>query len=119
MEEAPLLDIKNIRMYFPVTKGVFKRKVADLRAVDGISFQIKKGKTLGIVGESGCGKSTTGRCILQLYRNMKGKVTFDGVDLTELSERELRKKQRDILFLYGFRNILVLFKNMIFEQVDC
>jgi oligopeptide transport system ATP-binding protein len=96
MEEAPLLDVENIRMYFPVTKGVFKRKVADLRAVDGVSFQIKRGKTLGLVGESGCGKSTTGRCILRLYRNMKGKVTFDGVDLTKLSESELRNKRRDM-----------------------
>jgi oligopeptide transport system ATP-binding protein len=96
MEEAPLLDVKNIRMYFPVTKGVFKRKVADLRAVDGVSFHIKKGETLGLVGESGCGKSTTGRCILRLYRNMKGKVTFDGVELSELSERELRNKRRDM-----------------------
>ncbi|MDR0718465.1 MAG: ATP-binding cassette domain-containing protein [Treponema sp.] len=96
MEEVPLLDVEDIRVYFPVTKGVFKRKVADLRAVDGVSFQIKKGKTLGLVGESGCGKSTTGRCILRLYRNMKGKVTFDGVELTELSEKELRNKRRDM-----------------------
>jgi oligopeptide transport system ATP-binding protein len=96
MEGVPLLDVENIRMYFPVTKGVFKRKIADLRAVDGVSFQIKKGKTLGLVGESGCGKSTVGRCILHLYRNIKGKVTFDGIDLTELSERELRNKRRDM-----------------------
>ncbi|MDR1177234.1 MAG: ATP-binding cassette domain-containing protein [Spirochaetaceae bacterium] len=96
MEEVPLLDVENIRMYFPVTKGVFKRKTAELRAVDGVSFQIKKGKTLGLVGESGCGKSTTGRCILRLYRNMKGKVSFDGIELTELSESELRNKRRDM-----------------------
>jgi oligopeptide transport system ATP-binding protein len=96
MEEVPLLDVENIQMYFPVTKGVFKRKVADLRAVDGVSFQIKKGKTLGLVGESGCGKSTTGRCILRLYRSMKGKVTFDGIELTKLSENELRNKRRDM-----------------------
>ena len=64
-----LLEVKNLKMYFPVTSGVlFQRKVADVKAVDDVSFFIRKGETLGLVGESGCGKTTTGRCILQLYK---------------------------------------------------
>ena len=62
------IEIENLVMHFPVLAGVMRKKVADVRAVDGISFYIKKGETLGLVGESGCGKTTTGRCILQLYQ---------------------------------------------------
>ena len=80
-----LVDVQDLKMYFPVTAGlIFQRKVADVKAVDGVTFQIKRGETLGLVGESGCGKSTTGRAILQLYRPTAGRVLFDGVDLTKL-----------------------------------
>ena len=66
--DGPLVEVNDLKMHFPVTSGVvFQKKVADVKAVDGVSFQIKKGETLGLVGESGCGKTTTGRCILQLY----------------------------------------------------
>jgi peptide/nickel transport system ATP-binding protein len=63
--DATILEVKNLKMYFPVTKGILKRKVADLKAVDDVNFRIKKGETLGLVGESGCGKTTVGRCILR------------------------------------------------------
>ena len=77
-EDDHLIDIEQLKMYFPVTAGVLRRKVADVKAVDGISFYIKKGETLGLVGESGCGKTTTGRSILQLYKVTSGKVLFNG-----------------------------------------
>ncbi|MCJ7743911.1 MAG: ATP-binding cassette domain-containing protein, partial [Dehalococcoidales bacterium] len=76
-------------MFFPVLAGVMRRKVADVRAVDDISFYIKKGETLGLVGESGCGKTTTGRCILQLYQISGGEVYFEGQDLTKLKGESL------------------------------
>ena len=73
--ENTLLEVNDLKMYFPVTAGLLlKRKVADIKAVDGVSFEVKEGETLGLVGESGCGKSTTGRAILQLYRPTAGEV---------------------------------------------
>ena len=70
-----LVEVKNLKMYFPVTSGIiFQKKVADIKAVDDVTFQIKKGETLGLVGESGCGKTTTGRCLLQLYEPTEGEV---------------------------------------------
>ncbi len=80
-----LLDVRDLKMYFPVTEGiVFHKTVAEVKAVDGISFQIRKGETLGLVGESGCGKTTTGRCILQLERPTSGEIIFEGQSLTDL-----------------------------------
>ena len=90
-----LVDVKNLKMYFPVTSGiVFQRHVADIKAVDGVSFQVKRGETLGLVGESGCGKTTTGRCILQLYRPTEGQVFFEGIDLVLTKGRQLRAMPR-------------------------
>jgi oligopeptide transport system ATP-binding protein len=89
-----LIDIENLEMYFPIRSGVFRRKVGDLKAVDDISFYIKKGETLGLVGESGCGKTTTGKCILQLYKITGGKVSFDGADLSSLKRTELREMRK-------------------------
>ena len=78
-EKENLVEVTNLKMYFPVKKGiVFQRHVADIKAVDDVSFTIKKGETLGLVGESGCGKTTTGRCILQLNTPTSGSVNFDG-----------------------------------------
>src|SRR6266568_6678487 len=77
-----LVSVKDLKMYFPVTSGlIFQHKVADVKAVDGVTFDIKRGETLGLVGESGCGKSTTGRTILQLYKPTAGSVIFEGTDL--------------------------------------
>ncbi len=89
-QAEPLLRVRDLKMYFPVTQGMFiQRKVAEVKAVDGISFDIRRGETLGLVGESGCGKTTTGRCILQLERPTDGEIVFDGVDLTGLDNKAL------------------------------
>lgn len=96
-----LVEVKDLRMYFPVTAGlIFQRKVADVKAVDGVSFSIKKGETLGLVGESGCGKSTTGRAILQLYRPTAGQITFAGQDLTKLKSGDLRRFRRRMQMIF-------------------
>ena len=98
---TPLLEVKNLQMYFPVTSGIiFQRKVADIKAVDGISFTIQEGETLGLVGESGCGKTTTGRCILQLYRPTGGDVIFKGTRLNDIDGKELRAMRRDMQVIF-------------------
>ncbi len=100
--DAPtLLDVRELVMHFPLTQGViFQRKVGAVRAVDGVSFTIRKGETLGLVGESGCGKSTTGRAILQLYRPTSGTVQFEGVELTRLKGEALRKMRRKVQMIF-------------------
>ncbi len=96
-----LLSVENLKVYFPVTAGlIFQRKVADIKAVDGISFQIRKGETLGLVGESGCGKSTTGRAILQLYRPTEGQVKYGDIELTELKGGALRRMRRQMQMIF-------------------
>ncbi|HCO97541.1 MAG TPA: peptide ABC transporter substrate-binding protein [Pseudothermotoga sp.] len=86
-----LLEVKNLVKHFPVKAGIFQRTVALVKAVDGVSFQIKKGETFGLVGESGCGKTTTGRCILMLETPTSGEIVFKGVDITKLNQKQLRK----------------------------
>ncbi|HEY0734895.1 MAG TPA: ABC transporter ATP-binding protein, partial [Herpetosiphonaceae bacterium] len=87
---SPLLEVRDLKMYFPITRGiVFQRQVGAVKAVDGISMTIKRGETLGLVGESGCGKSTAGRAILQLYKPTSGEVIFDGRDLTKLNGNDM------------------------------
>jgi len=95
-----LLDVDDLVMHFPIYRGVIRRQVGAMRAVDGVSFQVKKGETLGLVGESGCGKSTTGRTILQLYKPTAGRVTFDGVDLVALKGEQLRKMRRKMQMIF-------------------
>jgi len=89
-----------LRMYFPVLAGLFRSKVADVKAVDGVSFFIKNGETLGLVGESGCGKTTTGRCILRLYDITDGKVYFEGQDISNLSGESLRRMRRNMQLIF-------------------
>ena len=96
-----LLEVTDLKMYFPVTAGfLIQRKVADVKAVDGISFKIKHGETLGLVGESGCGKSTTGRAVLQLHRPTSGSVLFEGRELTEVKGKELRAFRRKMQMIF-------------------
>ena len=95
-----LVEVQDLVMYFPVTAGIMQRRVADVKAVDGITFSIKRGETLGLVGESGCGKTTTGRCILQLYENMKGHIIFDGTELTELKREQMRRMRRYMQLIF-------------------
>ncbi len=98
---STLVEVNGLVMYFPLTKGIIRRKkIGDIRAVDGVTFFIKKGETLGLVGESGCGKTTTGRCILQLYRPTKGTVLFEDENLCELTKKELRPLRRKMQIIF-------------------
>lgn len=96
-----LVQVRGLKMHFPITEGaIIPRVVAHVKAVDGISFDIKKGETLGLVGESGCGKTTTGRCILQLEKATEGEIIFDGQDLTKLNKKEMRPLRQRIQVIF-------------------
>lgn len=100
-ENGVLLSVRNLVKYFPITRGIiFQKQIGAVHAVDDISFDIQRGETLGLVGESGCGKSTTGRTILQLYRPTSGQVLFDGVDLVQLKGNDLRKMRRRMQMIF-------------------
>ncbi|WP_149587031.1 ABC transporter ATP-binding protein [Tabrizicola flagellatus] len=90
---APLVQVRDLKMHFPIYAGIFRRHVGDVKAVDGVSFQILPGQTLGLVGESGCGKSTVGRAMLRLYEPTAGQVIIDGDDVASLPPEALRKKR--------------------------
>jgi oligopeptide transport system ATP-binding protein len=96
-----IVDVEGLRMYFPVTSGIlFQRKVADVKAVDGVTFSVKRGETLGLVGESGCGKTTLGRMVLLLYKPTEGTVTFNGQELTALKGGQMRKMRRYMQMIF-------------------
>jgi oligopeptide transport system ATP-binding protein len=96
-----LIEVKNLKKYFPVLEGiVFQKAIAHVKAVDDVTFSIKKGETLGLVGESGCGKTTTGRCILQLERPTAGDIVFEGVNLCGLDEKELVPVRQKIQVIF-------------------
>jgi oligopeptide transport system ATP-binding protein len=95
-----LLHVDDLKMHFPIYRGVFQRQVGAVRAVDGVSFDVKRGETLGLVGESGCGKSTTGRTILQLYKPTAGKVSFEGTNLLTLKGEQMRKMRRKMQMIF-------------------
>jgi peptide/nickel transport system ATP-binding protein len=96
-----LVEIEDLKVYFPIKSGiVLDRHVGDIKAVDGVSFDIRRGETLGLVGESGCGKSTVGRAILRLYKPTGGKIIFDGQDITNLGDEEMRPLRRRMQMVF-------------------
>ena len=95
-----LVEVRNLKKHFPIHRGVFRRQVGAVRAVDGLNFDIYKGETFGLVGESGCGKSTTGRTILQLLEPTEGKVFFEDKELSALSRSEMRRARRDMQMIF-------------------
>lgn len=98
---GPLLEVKNLHMHFPISEGmVISRSVGNVKAIDGIDFTVQRGETLGLVGESGCGKTTTGRCILRLERPTAGEIIYDGVDLAGLAPKAMLAMRRRIQVIF-------------------
>jgi oligopeptide transport system ATP-binding protein len=96
-----LLEVRNLKKYFPINEGLMvRRTIGNVKAVDGVSFTMAKGETLGLVGESGCGKTTTGRCILQLERPTSGEILFEGVNLEKLDQKALRPIRQKIQVIF-------------------
>jgi peptide/nickel transport system ATP-binding protein len=95
-----ILDVRDLKMYFPVMRGLLRKKVADVKAVDGVSFKVAKGETLGLVGESGCGKTTVGRCILRLYQPNGGEVFFENKDVLKLPAHDMRRVRSKMALIF-------------------
>jgi oligopeptide/dipeptide ABC transporter ATP-binding protein len=95
-----LLEVKELKKYFPVKKGLIKRTVGYVKATDNVSFTINRQETFGLVGESGCGKTTVGKLILRLHKEDSGQIIFEGEDLTKISKKELQKKRKDIQIIF-------------------
>jgi oligopeptide/dipeptide ABC transporter ATP-binding protein len=101
MSDDVLLEVRDVTKHFPITRGiVFQKQIAAVRAVDGVSFDVRRGETLGIVGESGCGKSTLARVIMRLLEPTSGSVVFDGNDITRLSQGDMRKHRREMMMIF-------------------
>jgi ABC-type oligopeptide transport system ATPase subunit len=117
-----LVSIRDLKMHFPIRSGLLRRVVGYVKAVDGVSFDIPRGKTVGLVGESGCGKTTTGRTLVGLYRATAGSVDFDGQNLTELKNREIIKLRRRFQMVfqdpYGSLNPRIPVGDIIAEGLD-
>ena len=100
MAKKELLKVEGLKQYFPIKGGMLGRTINHVKAVDDISFVVYEGETVSIVGESGCGKSTTGRAILRLEEPTEGTVTFNDVELTSISKREMRKHRKDLQIIF-------------------
>jgi oligopeptide/dipeptide ABC transporter ATP-binding protein len=118
----PLLEVKGLQKHFPIKSGFFKKTTGYVKAVDGIDLQVFPGETLGIVGESGCGKSTTGRTILRLLEPTAGEVWFDGKDLAKLSKEEMRRMRKDLQMVfqdpYASLNPRMTIKQILMESLE-
>ena len=99
-DASPLLSVQNLHLHFPIRKGIFKRQVGEVRAVDGISFDVYQGQTLGLVGESGCGKTTTGRTIVKLLNPTSGEIFYNGTDVTSLYGEELQQYRSNVQIIF-------------------
>ena len=98
---SELLAVENLQKYFPVTRGlIFQKEIAQVKAVDGVNFTLEQGETLGVVGESGCGKSTMARCIARLLEPTGGKIIFEGRDITHLNRSDMRAVRRDMMMVF-------------------
>ncbi len=95
-----ILDVRDLKMYFPVMRGLLKKKVTDVKAVDGVSFKLRRGETLGLVGESGCGKTTVGRCILRLYQPNSGEVYFENNNILSLPKQRMRQIRSKMALIF-------------------
>ena len=95
-----IVDVVDLKMHFPVRRGFFRRNVGEVKALDGVSFSIRPGETLGLVGESGCGKTTVGRCITRLYKPSSGSIIFEGKDISHLSEGEIREHRKRMSLVF-------------------
>ena len=117
-----LLEVKNLKKYFPVNKGFFKKDIQQVKAVDDVSFFIRKGETLGLVGESGCGKSTTGRTIIKLYEPTAGEVIFNGTEIGRLNQKEIKPYRKKIQMIiqdpYASLNSRMTVGDIIGEPLD-
>jgi ABC-type oligopeptide transport system ATPase subunit len=116
-----LLEVKGLKVHFPVRKDLLRRTVGYVKAVDDVSFTLQEGETLGLVGESGCGKSTMGRAILQLIRPTSGEIIYQGKDLTKLNFKEMRPVRRDIQMIfqdpYSSLNSRMTIRNILLEPM--
>jgi len=100
MAETTMIEVKGLKVHFPAKKDLLGRTISKVKAVDGVDIEILRGETLGLVGESGCGKSTTGRAILQLIKPTEGSVKLDGIELTTLPATEVRKKRAQMQMIF-------------------
>lgn len=98
--EKDLINVQNLQMYFPIFKGLLNKPVGYVKAVDGVSFSIKQGETFGLVGESGCGKTTTGKCILRIHKPTGGKISFGDVDLATASKKQIGGIRRELQMIF-------------------
>src|SRR5262245_39174152 len=103
--EKPILEVKELKLHFPIYRGILRRQIGAVRAVDGVSFKLRDGEVLGLVGESGCGKTTVGRTILRLYDPTSGEIWYnrpsgESIDLAKLNQREMKPLRREMRMIF-------------------